>query len=73
MNNADVVQSVIDFTRADHDYVILLAQTFTRNGKFTPPTDFAAALTRLKAAKARRDSLETEMYALIEAVDRRGD
>ncbi len=72
MNNSDALQAMVSFTVADHDYVTLLTATFIKDSRFSYPANYEQAMRRLKAAKAKRDSLEVEMYAILqEVVDRR--
>ncbi len=72
MNNADALQAMVNFTVADHNYVTLLTATFIKDSRFTYPLNYEQAMRRLKQAKAERDSLEVEMYAILEnVVDRR--
>ncbi len=72
MNNADMVQALVNFTVADHNYIRLLTGTLIQDGRFTPPLNSPEAMRRIREAKAKRDSLEVEMYAqLEEALKRR--
>ncbi len=68
MNNGDALQAVVDFVVANHDYVNLIHDAFIKQGRFTRPADFAAAMKHIKEAKANRDLLEVKMYALLEEI-----